>query len=128
MQEITAEFIKGFIEDNEISLVATQTKLCVPIIFRMCRKMSHGIRFDDIKVSGNLIIEGHHRYLSALISDFALGRVPTNSTSSTKPITWDLVEFVEDDWDTPAKIAYLNKLDADYNELEVDFVTGLTLK
>jgi hypothetical protein len=90
--------------------------------------MSHGIRFDDIRVCDNLIIEGHHRYLSALISDFALGRVPTNSTSSTTPIAWDLVEFDENDWDTPAKIAHLNKLDAEYNGLEIDFVARLTLR
>jgi len=128
MQEITAEFLRGFIGNNDIPLVATQTKLCIPIIFRMCRKMSHGIRFDDIRVCDNLIIEGHHRYLSALISDFALGRVPTNSTSSTTPIAWDLVEFDENDWDTPAKIAHLNKLDAEYNGLEIDFVARLTLR
>lgn len=128
MQEITAEFLKRFIGGNDIPLVATQTKLCIPIIFRMCRKMSHGIRFDDIRVCDNLIIEGHHRYLSALISDFTLGRVPTNSTSSTTPIAWDLVEFDENDWDTPAKIAYLNKLDAEYNGLEIDFVARLTLR
>lgn len=128
MEEITAEFIKAFIRTNDIPLVATQTRLCIPIIFRMCRKMSSGIRFDDIKVCDKLIIEGHHRYLSALISNFELGSVPTNSTSSTKPTGWDLVEFDEDDWDTPAKIAHLNQLDAEYNGLDIDFVTRLTLR
>ncbi|MDB5156102.1 MAG: hypothetical protein JWR50_809 [Mucilaginibacter sp.] len=128
MQEITPEFIKAFIRSSDIPFVATQSKMCIPIIFRMCQKMSHGIRFDEIKVCGNLVIEGHHRYLSALITNFELGQVPTNSTSSTTPIAWDLMEFDEEDWDTPAKIAYLNELDAKYNNLEIEFVKQITLR
>jgi hypothetical protein len=128
MPEITAEFIKEFIISNNIPFVATQPKLCIPIIFRMCQKMLHGIKFDEIKVCDNLVIDGHHRYLSALIMDFELGRVLTNSTSATKSISWELVELDEEDWDTPAKIAYLNELDARYNELEIEFVKQITLR
>lgn len=128
MQEITAESIAEFIKSHDIPYLATQTKLCMPIIFRMCQKMSHGIKFDDIKVFDNIIIDGHHRYLSALIMNFELGEVPTNSTSATGTIAWNLVEFVEDDWDTPAKIDYLNELDAKYNKLEIEFVKQITLR
>jgi len=126
VQKITAEFIKGFISSNDIPLLATQPKLCIPIIFRMCQKMSHGIRFDEIKVCDNLIIDGHHRCLSALITSVELGQVLSSSTSATKAIIWDLVEFDEEDWDTPAKIAHLNELDARYNDLEVEFVKQIT--
>ena len=80
--------------------------------------MLHGIKFNEIKVCGNLIIDGHHRYLSALIINHKLGQVHTNSTSATEPISWDLVKFVEDDWDTPAKIEYLNELDSSHSEIQ----------
>jgi len=126
MKIITTESIKAFIASNHIAFVPTQPKLCVPIIFRICQKMSHGIKFEEIKVCDNLIIDGHHRYLSALIMDFELGRVLSNSTSATKMIAWDIVEFDIEDWDTPAKIAHLNELDAKYNGLELEFVTQIT--
>ena len=127
MKEITAGFVKAFIASNSIPLVATQAKLCIPIIYRMCQKMSHGIKFDEIKVCDNMIIDGHHRYLSSLIMKFDLGKVDSNATSATKLITWDKVEFVESDWDTPAKIQHLNELDAKYNGLEVAFVKQIVL-
>jgi hypothetical protein len=127
MQDITVESIESFIASNEIPFIATQPKLCIPIIFRMCQKMSHGIRFDDIKVCDNLIVDGHHRYLSALITKFDIGKVLSNKTSATKLIPWNEVQFEEEDWDTPAKIAHLNELDAKYNELEIEFVKQITL-
>ena len=88
--------------------------------------MSHGIRFPEIKVCDNLIIDGHHRYLSSLISGFELGQVMSSSTSATKAIIWDLIEFDEEDWDTPAKIAHLNELDARYNSMELEFIKQIT--
>lgn len=126
MQKITSEFIKSFIKSNSIPFIPTQSKLCVPVIFRMCQKMKNSIRFYEIKVCDNLIIEGHHRYLSSLIMKFKLGMVSSLSTSATKATTWDLMELVEEDWDTPAKIAYLNELDAKYNNLELEFLTQIT--
>ena len=89
--------------------------------------MTHGIKFDEIKVCDNLIIDGHHRYLSALIMKFDLGKVKSSITSATKPVDWDRVEFDEQDWDTAAKIAHLNELDAKYNGLDIAFVKQISL-
>lgn len=124
--QITTDSIKSFISSHELRYVATQPRLCVPIISRMCRKMLHRIRFEDIKVCDNMIIDGHHRYLSALIMDFDLGQVPGNTTSTTKITDWNLVEFDEEDWDTPARIMDLNRLDAMYNDLKIEFVNKIT--
>lgn len=88
--------------------------------------MKNGIKFEEIKVCDNLIVEGHHRYLSSLIMSFELGKVSGLSTSATKSTTWDLMELVEEDWDTPAKIAYLNELDAKYNNLNLEFIKQIT--
>jgi hypothetical protein len=127
MEKITIEAIKAFIASNNIHLKPTQTKLCVPIITRICQKMSNGIKFDDIKVCNDLLIDGHHRYISSLIVKFDLGQVKSNTTSSTKSIEWDKIEFDEQDWDTSAKIAYLNELDAKYNNLDIEFIKQITL-
>jgi len=126
LKKITAEFIKEFIESGKITLVATQPKLCIPIINRMCQKMSYGIKFDDIKIYDDLIIDGHHRYLSSLITDFEIGQVFNHKTSATKPIEWNIVEFDENDWDTPSKILHLNEQDAIYNGLDIEFVKQIT--
>ena len=128
MKEITIDFVKAFVASNNIPFVSTQGRLCVPIVYRMCQKMAHGIKFDDIKVCGELIIDGHHRYLSSLIMKFDLGKVETNITSATTFISWDKMEFDEQDWDTPAKIEYLNELDAKYNDLEIEFVKQISIR
>ena len=126
MEKITAEFIAQFIATNNIPFVPTQSKLSIPIIARICRKMSHDIRFDEIKTCGKLVIDGHHRYLSSLIMKFEIGTVRTNTTSGTKETPWAQIEFDENDGDTPAKINYLNEQDAKYNNLTVEFLTGIT--
>ena len=106
--------------------IPTQPKLCMPIIKRMCQKMSHGIKFDDIKICDNLIIDGHHRYLSSLITGIDIGSVLSHKTSATKLVKWFDVEFDETDWDTETKILHLNELDARYNGLDVEFLKQIT--
>jgi len=80
MQKISIETINTFIASNTINLKPTQAKLCIPIISRICQKMANGIKFDDIKVCDNLIINGHHRYISSLMVNFDLGQVKSNIT------------------------------------------------
>jgi len=53
--------------------------------------------------------------------------VLTQKTSATKAIAWTDIEFDEKDWDTAAKIAHLNELDARYNDLEIEFVNRIAL-
>jgi len=108
--------------------VATQPKICVPIINRMCQKMSHGIKFDDIKVCDNLIVDGHHRYLSSAMMGINIGSVSSNKTSATKAVNWPDVELDENDWDTQSKILHLNEQDARYNGLEIAFLNQITSK
>ncbi|WP_432328673.1 hypothetical protein ACRQ5D_08985 [Mucilaginibacter sp. P25] len=80
----------------------------------------------EIKICGNLIIDGHHRYLSSLIMNFELGQVETNLTSATKETPWSQIEFDENDWDSAAGIEHLNRLDAEYNKLELEFLRRIT--
>jgi len=126
MKAITIADIKAFIDKTEIPYNASQKKLCVPIINRMCQKMAHGIKFDDIKIYEDLVIDGHHRYLSSLMSDVGINSVSSNKTSATISVKWSDVEFDEEDWDTKSKILHLNELDAKYNGMNIDFLRQLT--
>jgi hypothetical protein len=125
-EQITAEYLREFIIKRNIKLIPTQSKLCIPIIQRMCQKMLNGIKFDDIKICDDLIIDGHHRYLSSLLADGHVSSVPTQKTSATTPINWTDIEFDESDWDTESKILYLNEQDAKYNNIDIEVLKQIT--
>jgi len=127
MQElITAEYLQQFIAKRNIELKPTQSKLCIPIIERMRQKMLKGIKFDDIKICDNLVIDGHHRYVSSLLADIQLTSVPTQKTSATQEFDWTNIEFDKNDWDTESKIQYLNEQDAKYNNIDIEVLKQIT--
>ena len=108
-----------FVLKNTIELHATQTKLCLPILDRLYKKMLLDINFHCIKVCDNLIIDGHHRYLASLLANFNLEIAKTPSPSVVSVISWNSIEYVDEDWDTPAKINMLNEQDANYNHVSL---------
>lgn len=120
MKQLTLEDVSNLLETNSIELKSTHNKLCLPIINRMYKKMLIGIQFSSIKVDGDLIIDGHHRYLASLLANVALERIPSNKTSATVITNWTEITFDNEDWDTEAKIRKLNEDDARYNNMTMD--------
>lgn len=88
--------------------------------------MVNELKFDEIKVHEKLIIDGHHRFVSALIAKKGIESVPTQKTSATKACAWRDVQFVNEEWDTPEKIAKLNKEDAEYNNIPLEKIYEMT--
>lgn len=125
MEIISLELVVNFLENNTLELKSTHNKLCYPILERIYKKMVNGIKFSGIKVEGNIIIDGHHRYLASLLANIKLEQHPYVATSATKIYDWKSVDFVEEDWDTEAKIILLNKIDADYNGLTLNKLNEL---
>lgn len=125
MERITREIIIAFIRKNEIELSPTHAKLCLPVINRIFKKMSAGIQFAGIKVENDLICDGHHRYISSILANFTLDRIPGSITSATRAILWESVIFDEEDWDTSAKINMLNKQDSEYNNIPIEKIIEL---
>ncbi len=125
MKQITKEVVIDFIKKNEIELKSTHAKLCLPIINRLYKKMATGIKFSNIKVADGLIIDGHHRYLASLLADFKLETVISSSTSATEITDWISIDYVDEDWDTQAKIKMLNEEDAKYNAVSIDEIVEL---
>lgn len=117
--------INKLIEEQKLSLKPTQNRVCIPIVSRIYKKMRVGIKFTGIKVYGDLIIDGHHRFLASILAGFDLEKFPSYKTSVTNFIKWEDVEFVYEDWDTMAKIEYLNRIDAENNGITLEELTEL---
>lgn len=126
MKTINRAIILAAIEESEFTLKSSHSKLCLPIINRIYKKMIHGIKFEDIKVCDSLIIDGHHRYICSLLANVKLDEVKSLKTGATVEYLWTDVEFVEEEWDTIDKIKRLNELDAAYNNIPLEKVIELT--
>ena len=126
MEKIHREMILEAIKSSDYILITTHKKLCLPIINRIYKKMINGIKFDDIKVCDTLIIDGHHRYISALLANIKLNEAKSSKTSATVAYDWKDVEFVEEEWDTEVKIKNLNALDAEFNNISIEKIIEIT--
>lgn len=125
MEKITKETIEEFIRNNSIELKPCQPSLCIPIIDRIYRKMSHDIKFPDILVDGDVIADGHHRYLASLMAGYVIEQQPGTRSPANDVRVWKSVVFEENEWDTQAKIDHLNRQDADFNGIQLAVLVEL---
>ena len=126
MIEITEEIIKKIILENEFEFISTHHKLSLSVINRIYRKMKNGIKFEVIKVNGSLIIDGHHRYISSKLAENEIGNMNYPKSSATIEYSWNVVKFVNEEWDTIDKIHHLNELDAEYNNIPLEKMIEIT--
>lgn len=126
MVDLTPADIRNMLGNKQMELSSTHNKLSVPIINRIYKKMKNGIKFDDIKVYEDLIIDGHHRYVSAILAEVELDKVKSSKTSATTKYDWEIVEFVDEEWDTEDKIRRLNQFDARFNNLSLEEIISIT--
>jgi hypothetical protein len=118
--------IRNFIINNKIEFKSTHNRLSLPIINRIYKKMVNGIKFDDIKICDNLIIDGHYRYISSIMAGIEIGKSNSHKTSATQEFDWNMVDFVDIEWDTDDKIQYLNELDAEFNNISIEKILEFT--
>jgi hypothetical protein len=118
--------ILEILSTTTLDLNSTQNKLSIPIINRIYKKMKYGLKFDAIKVYNNLIIDGHHRYISSVLANIELERVTSSKTIATIEYNWGDVEFVSEEWDTKEKINRLNEQDALFNNLTLEKIIEIT--
>ena len=123
---IKNHIILEILSSKTLDLNATQNKLSIPIINRIYKKMKFGLKFDAIKVYNNLIIDGHHRYISSVLANIELERVTSSKTIATIEYNWGDVEFVSEEWDTKEKINRLNEQDALFNNLTLEKIIEIT--
>lgn len=126
MEDINKQFIINTLKNGKADLITTHDRLSIPIINRIYKKMMNGIKFHDIKVCDNLIIDGHHRYVSSLLANIELNKVKSSKTSATIPHEWLKVDFVDEEWDTNDKINRLNKIDAEFNNIPLERIIEIS--
>ncbi len=125
LKNITREIILELIHKNENVLVSTHSRLSLPIIERIYKKMLANLKIPPIKVSENFICDGHHRYVASILANYNLDRISWVSSSSTIIIDLDTVSFDDSDWDTTEEIGFHNRQDAAYNNLPVEEIVAL---
>lgn len=118
--------LKLMIDSTSHRYNASQIKLSYPIVRRLCLKMKMGIRFKPIHVAEGMIIDGHHRYIAAILASQEVTVVPTLLTSATRSFLWNLVELDPEDWDSPGQIEAFNRLDGASNDIDPQLLQKLT--
>lgn len=76
----TKQQLLNLIKSNKIELISTHNKLSFPVIERIYKKMTLGIKFQGIKIEGKVIVDGHHRYLASLMAEIELEKYPSYTT------------------------------------------------
>jgi hypothetical protein len=120
MEIITKEFILNFIDNHHIEFQSSQKKMSIPIIRRLFKKLKLGIKFAAIKIDDGLICDGHHRYIASLLADVDTPITKSFRTNASEEISWHLIDFDENDWDSTIKVDLLNQEDASYNDISIE--------
>jgi hypothetical protein len=114
---LSKETIKASLEGTGTKLQSTHNKLCFPIILRIFKKMKMDIKFHGIKVDGNIIIDGYHRYVASLLAGIELEIHPSRLAPAKIIYDWKDVQLIDEEWDTAEKIKMLNEIDAEFNNI-----------
>jgi len=91
----------------------------------MYHKMRLGIKFPEIKVCKNIIIDGHHRYLASKIASIDLQKINFTEVNNLESKRWDELLFDGADWDTPEQILKHIQTDAQYNKISIEKLLSL---
>lgn len=100
--ELQIGTVENFIKNTSHSLQTNHKRVCFIIIQRIYRRVMQGYRFGGIKFNGNLIIDGHHRYIAYKLADIefeSLKGGKCHSYSSEMKEINELEIDIEQDWD-----------------------------
>lgn len=106
--------LASLLNSGELTLTSTHSRLSFPIIERMYKKMCIKLPFLDIQVVDGAIINGHHRYLAALLADYELGRCKGIRTAAKHDFDWKVVTLEDHDWNDPQVVNSFHIMDAEY--------------
>lgn len=98
--ELEVETVEEFIKNTSHIYKTTHKKVCFLIIRRIYRRVKSGYRFGGVKFNGDLIIDGHHRYIAYKLANIEFeelkgGRCHTDEMLKINELELDIVE----DWD-----------------------------
>lgn len=120
MDQITLEQLSKLCKESDFELRPTHPRLCLPIINRLYKKMTLGIHFPNIRIAGDVLVNGHHRYLASILAKIPIDRSPTILPEANDITNWKSVEFDLEDWDSEAGIRRFIEIDARYNRISIE--------
>jgi hypothetical protein len=123
--DLTVEEIKKLFEEERFEFLCSQKSISLPIINRIYHKMLLGIKFPEIKVSNNIIIDGHHRYLASKIALVELQKIYYTELNYLEAKSWNEMFIDETDWDTIEDIRTHILNDAQYNKISIEKLLSL---
>jgi hypothetical protein len=100
MNDITYEEVKKFLIETEFDFVPSQKEISFPIIQRIHRRLQQGNTFSDIKVKKNVIVDGHHRYISHKLLAVESGTTVGGSISDSIEYIWSEIDLTSVDYDS----------------------------
>lgn len=126
MDDINLKTVEDLLKSDSLELVATNQKaINFPILQRIYKKMQLGIKFDNIRVNGSRIVNGHHRYICSILSETEIGidEWPIGSTAVDNE--WSCFVVVEDDYEDEDQVIEHNKRDAEINGVDISIFNDL---
>lgn len=91
-----------FLKNTRFAFNASQRNISFPIVGRICKRLKTGHSFGAIQITNNVIVNGHHRYISLCFLDMDCEHVSGGANISAKTeINWSDVFLDEQDHDRP---------------------------
>ena len=110
------------LSDGSFVLKPTQSKISLPIAFRIYKKMKANLKFDAIKICDELLIDGHHRYIASVIAGVSIERFQSTKNLTQSSFEWADVSLITVDYDESNLIDYHNYNDALRNDVTVAYI------
>jgi hypothetical protein len=115
---LTKKDIEEFLNNEDLFLRPRQGKLSLPILQRIHHKMKLEVPFASIQVDGDLIVNGHHRYICSEILKSNLEQINWMRPEGATALAWRDVVIEEIDFDQPEEILQHNLNDARISGLD----------
>ncbi len=100
MNDITYEEVEKFLTESEFDCTPSQKEISFPVIQRIHRRLQQGNSFSPIKVKENLIVDGHHRYISHKLLGMVAETTIGGSITESIEYVWSEINLTYIDYDS----------------------------
>jgi hypothetical protein len=98
--ELDMESFKKFIKTAPHKYLTAQNRLCFAVIARMYRRVLNDNYFGDIKVDGNMVVEGNHRFIAYTLAGIEFEIIAGTRSHCDKIKKFNDIEIdLDHDWD-----------------------------
>ncbi len=110
MLEISKTQIELFLNKSQFNLKPSQSAVSYPILLRIINRLQQDKRFSSIKVHGNFIIDGNHRFICYSYLNIPIEISKSGNNPSSVNLEWNSILVDPIDYDSKADKIYYSKL------------------